>query len=366
MSVIGDLGSAVARFPGWWLGELGALVPERLRQAMHDEAKWIVLDVSGPGLAISRGRGERAQEIGYVELGQDRAAERRAVTGLLRKLNPRAATVVLRLADTRALRRLVDLPLAAEENLREVLAFEMDRQTPFKPDEVYFDCQVVARDEESQLLRAELTVIPRTVADEALERAADWGLAPQVVDIAGVASSETGHLNLLPPDLVPTPARSGSLLTAALVLLAAGLAATALYLLFERQSEVAKLMAERVAAAKVEAESAASLRKELDRVIEESGFLGGRKRGSGTVTATLDELTQVLPDHTWVYQLRLDKNEVRVSGYSSAASEIIALIDASPAFREVKFRSPVTQDARLGLERFNLSAEILGAAEADR
>jgi len=267
----------------------------------------------------------------------------------------------LRLADARVLRRSVDLPLAAEENLRQVMAFEMDRQTPFKPDEVYFDCRVAARDQESQQLRAELTVIPRTVVDEAMARARDWGLAPQVVDVAGAAGGGIGALNLLPPDQVPAPARSGTLFNAALVALALGLAAAATTLAFERQGEIARLMAERVAGAKAEAEAAAALRDELERLIDDGGFLSGRKLSAASVTATLDELTRVLPDHAWVYQLRLNEGEVRVSGYSSAASEIIALIDASPVFREVKFRSPVTEDARLGLERFNLSAELAPA-----
>ena len=38
------------------------------------------------------------------------------------------------------------MPAATEENLPQVLSFEMDRLTPFRSDEVYFDHRVVGRD----------------------------------------------------------------------------------------------------------------------------------------------------------------------------------------------------------------------------
>ncbi len=358
-----DLVRAILRFPSWWLGELAALLPKGLRRALREQPKWVVLDLSGADLVVSRSVGEKNREVGRVGLDQTGQAQRRAVAKLVRKLNLGNATVVLRLADTHALRKLVDLPAAAEENLREVLGFEMDRQTPFKLDEVHFDYRVVRHDPESERLQAELTVIPRGVVDEAVGRATNWGLPPQIVDIGGEARRPLGELNLLPPERVPAPARSGGVLNFLLGLVAVALMATVIYVISERQNEVAIAVAAELAAAQAEAEVTTALSEEIERLVEDGRFLRERKRGAITMTAVLDELTRVLPDHTWVYQLRLDKGEVRISGYSSAASEIIALIEASPAFHEVKFRSPVTRDARLGLERFNLSAEVGEAGE---
>ena len=365
VGVITDLGSALVRFPSWWLGELAALLPEGLRRAFRDEPKWLVLDVSGPDLIIRRRVGEKNREVGRVELGLDRPAQRRAIGRLVRGLNLRAATVVLRLPDTHALRKPVDLPLAAEENLREVLAFEMDRQTPFKPDEVHFDYRIVHRDPERQRLQVELTVMPRSVVDEAVAMAGDWELPPQVVDVAGEHASEIGSFNLLPQGRAAAPAGPRGGINFVLGLTAVLLMAAVIYVLFERQGMVATVMAERVADAKVEAEAVTALGEEIDRLGEDGRFLRERKRSAATVTAALDELTRVLPDRTWLYELRLNNGELGISGYSSAASEVIALIEDSPRFREVKFRSPVTRDTRLGLERFNLSATVAGTAEPE-
>ena len=68
--------------------------------------------------------------------------------------------VVLRLDPALAIVQPVELPLVAEENLGQVLAYQMDRETPFTADRVYFDYRVVDRDRPAQLLGAELVVIP--------------------------------------------------------------------------------------------------------------------------------------------------------------------------------------------------------------
>ena len=68
---------------------------------------------------------------------------------------------LLELPAERVLQRTVDLPLAAAENLREVLGFEMDRHTPFKAEDVAFDYHIVSTDRQTKRLLVDLTVAPR-------------------------------------------------------------------------------------------------------------------------------------------------------------------------------------------------------------
>ena len=299
-----------------------------------------------------------------VDLGLAPATRRGAVAKLARRLDLRNAILVLRLAESEALRKRVELPLAAEENLRQVVSFEMDRQTPFKPAEVYFDCRVVERDAERQRLSVEMVVVPRAVVDGALGTLGEWGLAPEVVDLADGEGRALGELNLLPAGEAPARRRAGGALNFLLAGVALGLMGAVVYLALERQAAVAEAMKERVALAKVDAEAVGALRQEIELLVEDGRFLRDRKRDGAIMGATLNELTRVLPDHTWIYQLRLNGGEMQVWGYSSTASEIVSLIEASPAFAEVKFRSPVTRDARLGLERFNLSAIMVASKGA--
>ena len=62
-----------------------------------------------------------------------------------RRARPAAARASASRTDEALVRR-VTMPAATEENLRQVLGFEMDRLTPFRADDVYFDYRVVSRD----------------------------------------------------------------------------------------------------------------------------------------------------------------------------------------------------------------------------
>jgi len=59
----------------------------------------------------------------------------------------------------------LSLPSPTEENLEEVLGFEMDRYTPFTLEEVYFDFKIVKRDEARKIIHILLMVVKREVVE---------------------------------------------------------------------------------------------------------------------------------------------------------------------------------------------------------
>ena len=59
----------------------------------------------------------------------------------------------------------LSLPSPTEENLKEVLGFEMDRYTPFTLEDVYFDFKIVKRDEERKLIDVLLMVVKKEVVE---------------------------------------------------------------------------------------------------------------------------------------------------------------------------------------------------------
>jgi general secretion pathway protein L len=67
------------------------------------------------------------------------------------------------------------------------------------------------------------------------------------------------------------------------------------------------------------------------------------------------ELTERIPDDTWVQSLEYQNGEVQLRGESGQATALIGLLEEAPGFDGVSFRSPVTQVARTGKERFNLA-----------
>ena len=77
---------------------------------------------------------------------------------------PRApgGTTVLRLSYADILAKSLTLPLAAQPELRQVLSFEMDQETPFKPDELYWDHRLETTDRQKNRLSVRLMLVPKT------------------------------------------------------------------------------------------------------------------------------------------------------------------------------------------------------------
>jgi general secretion pathway protein L len=251
------------------------------------------------------------------------------------------------------------LPLAAEENLREVLSFEIDRQTPFRAAEVYYDYAVTGRSAAGKTLELQLFVVPRQAVDASLEILAAAGIQPEVV-AAHVLDNPDGH----PVNLIPAGRRSKrsvilrrlnvSLATLALVLLVTAIALP----LLQKNRMIDSLQAE-VQEATVAAQAGNQLRREVEKLVDGSSYLIKKKQTALTIMQMLDEMTRVIPDDTWVNRIDMNNDEIQLQGQSGAAAGLIALIEASPMFHNTRFRSPVTQVARTEQERFHLSAEAV-------
>ena len=84
-------------------------------------------------------------------------------------------TVVVALPLRQVLRKELVLPAAVEQNLRQTLAYDLDRHTPFRPDQVYFDAVVSGRDATKKTIRVDWTAALKTVVDGARRQAEAWG-----------------------------------------------------------------------------------------------------------------------------------------------------------------------------------------------
>src|SRR5690606_36297516 len=121
----------------------------------------------------------------------------------------------------RVLRRILLLPASAAERLRDVVGFEVDRQTPFAVGAVRFDGRLLQRRPDGQL-EAELVAVPRPSFDEAM--AAIGSLAATLVGVeASDAQGKPLGVNLLPLEQRRhrhNPLRTWNLVLAAIALLA--------------------------------------------------------------------------------------------------------------------------------------------------
>ena len=350
----------ISRFFIWWVGELAACVPGRLREFVRRRPAMLSLTLSNEDVAFAFGRGGSSRHLGRIRLGA-RVEPRRAVAPLLRGISLSDLDVLMNVPADRVLRRRVVLPLAAQENLREVLSFEMDRHTPFKAGEVAFDYRVIRVDHESKRLDVDLAVAPRELIEQAGRIAESFGLTPVRIGVADEASFARDGINLLPHDPANGRSTSQNRLLVALAVLAAILALVAGYLPLHFKQRALAAYEAQLAESRAAAVEAEQLKERLAARVEHGRFLIDRRLSTPAATALLAELTERLPDDTWLIQLRWQADKLAIAGFSPAAAALIAGLEQSSLLSEVRFGSPVTADPRVGFERFNISAGVASA-----
>jgi general secretion pathway protein L len=346
-------------FLAWWFGELAALVPVRLNPSRRRDR--LILALEQRRIGIFEIVGDREQELGGVEqAGPGHATE---IAVLLGRARRHSSGITLRLAPGMGLHKTLDLPLAAEDGLDQLLRFEMDRLTPFRAEDVVFAQRILKRDPKRQRMTVELQVAPRAAVEQALAVATACRVRPTRVELARVQGSEPEPhthigeaLNLLPAEFEAR--RPASRANRLLTLIALALAAAAVTIPLQQRRLTAADLGRQVAAAKVVAQQSAQLRDRLDQLNAHMRLLSDQKRRIPMLTHLLAELTRVIPDQAYVEQLDVRDGQLILRGLATAPSDLIALIDRSVLFRNPEFRAPVTRDTKLGLERFQLSAQL--------
>jgi general secretion pathway protein L len=344
----------------WWLAELGSFVPSGLRGKAHKRKDRLIVAIDDREVVVFAVLNEAIRELRRLAVGSDveQVPETLAQDALNEGLGSETEVVVA-LMPRQVLCRQLTLPQAAEENLCQVLGFEMDRQTPFTSEQVYYDYRVIERDPQTHRLRVELFVALRKQVDSALARVSRWGLRPVAVDmLASEASGQLADINLLPSEYRPETDGSRAKLNLWLFTLIGVLSVTAVGIPLLQHRKTTIDLRQQAAEAQRQAEEVAQLREAMDHSLEAATFVVDKKRSEPVMVDILNELTGLIPDDTWIQLLELKGNEVRLQGESGAASALIGIIEASPLFEQASFRSPVTRIPTSGRERFNLTAKV--------
>ena len=346
-------------FFAWWRDQLLACLPARWRDLLSERSESLLLDLHDEEIVVWRERGDAMSEYARIRRDLPPEAQSAEFQRLRTAIGDPAVRTVFCIPADRVLTRVLNLPSAAEDNLRQVLSFEMDRQTPFKADQIYFDSRVLGHDASGRNVQVELVLIPRGRLDQELN-----ALPSGAADLDGVDSwralpgAGRRHTNLLPPEKraqrrnLRTPLNL-ALAAAVLILLVLNMDES----LANRAAAVESMRAE-VSQANTAAKQVAALKKSLADSIGGANFLTDRKRNGALTVALINDISQRLPQDTYLERLQIENKQVQLQGQAQEAAKLIALLGASPCLGNPGFQGQVQPDPRTGKERFQINADL--------
>jgi Tfp pilus assembly protein PilN len=159
-------------------------LPERdNRQAISELTGWVTEDV---------------REIAFkAESDSRERGLREALVSLLPHINAARDHVYVCVPQEHAIVQQVFLPAAAQDNLRQVLDYEIERQLPFKRDDIYYDFLPAGK--KGDKLSVYVFAIPKKSLDGVLALFESLGIKPRGVETTATALANyllfTGHAN---------------------------------------------------------------------------------------------------------------------------------------------------------------------------
>lgn len=355
----GSLRPGVAGFWSWWTQALATWLPARLRELFGLAHERLLLAAGADGLRLSMDRGDAVRTLAELPPFADAGSGVDPLAPLLAQRVAELPRWLLLPADG-VLRRSLPLPAAAADRLREVMGFEVERQTPFPLADVEYDARVIARRADGQL-EAELVVVPRHLLEAHLAALGPLAGTLTGVDVADRNGGGLG-VNLLPGArrarrADPWMSWNLALGAVAVIALAAGL-----WQLLANRQLAADTFETEVEQAATRARSASVQKKELVDLVEGMAFLAATRAARPTTVEVLDELSRRLPDSTYIEKLSIEDTRILLIGLSTEASSLVQRLEGSSLWRSPALAGALQPDPRSGRDRFTLTAELAVAA----
>ena len=349
MTGFGDISAFVSR----WIDSVAAALVNALSFRSRKTVQ--VIEEDGGSFVIQDARGRTPSGLPFERV--------QIVDGALVGAHPDSIAAMLRgshaelsLKGARFLFKPLELPRRASEFLDGVVRAQIDRLTPWNANEAAFGFSApreVGTDRMVVTVAATARAMLKPLVD-ALN-----GAGAETVAVTATQSPDDGPIRVLaqsPRGVIDfTGARRVlvALLVGVGLLAGASLSAAAVvgYNLGSRQDELTRRIAERRMALRVGRESGTPVATPL-RVLER------RKHQSASSVIVLEVLSQILPDHTYVTELRIEGDKLRVIGVTRDAPSLIRLMEQSPHFTRATFFAPTTRAPSDPGERFHIEAQI--------
>ncbi len=162
-------------------------------------------------------------------------------------------------------------------------------------------------------------------------------------------------IDLISPDILRRRRLWFKLEVAAALFLLAAIIGMPVSALVGKQRHLHKLE-KKLAVVRLEADKLSGLRKQNQALIQYFETLSEQVHEQSVTIDILKELTELIPQDTWLRSLAIRGRKIYLSGTSSSATSVVKALEDSPLFKEVHFDSPVVKKGNV--ETFKIIVDL--------
>ena len=339
-------------FAQWWLSGLRDAVPARWREWAEGEARpqvtvWREDDSVACRLVSAAGPTETRIPLSLFSAAVlEQWLTEQGVTREQATIGP----VISR--DIFFVRELT-VPKAAFGALPNILEQDILRRTPFRLSDIWHAATAIG-EAAGDVVSMCHWIVRRDRAEAALS---ELGLTSRDVDCLAVTGPSGEAVPVITFRAISDEDPTWALRAVRLLAIAALGAVLLGLVVFEwRQSSVAASVETALAEARQSAQSGRDGMDPAARLFAMKGEIG--------ILGVWDELSRILPEHTFLTETRIADGTVTVSGFSADAARLVRIIDQSPLFSGATLTAAITPDANEHKDRFSIAFKLRGARAA--
>ena len=359
--------SSLSQFVRWWKTELKSLVPQKHHKKLFPQSIQVLLTQTKDEVSVWYNKNGKFEP--YVnDENENQESWWHNVQHIINQADGKKVNVNYLLPNDEALIRKIALPQAAKENLDEVIGFELDKYVPFSADQVQLSYKIDKNNEDENKLLLDLAVIPKQKLTHVLNICDEKSIALDGIDINldanGLTPSFLG-VNLLPKEQRKIKDNFNLKLNAALVVVLIALIYFVMHTSVENKKQKITTLTDINAELQKQSRLSKTLKKELKTVIVSSRFLQNMKNDHPKIIAILSDITNILPDTTYLSKVTINSNDLKIEGLSNNANVLVPKLDKSSNWFVPQMDGITKPDSRTNKESFKIKADIKAPIEED-
>jgi general secretion pathway protein L len=266
----------------------------------------------------------------------------------------RGSRIELVLRPSRFLFRPLELPKRASEYLEGIVRSQIDRLTPWTASEAVYSWTPPI-DAPNDRIRLTIAATARAMIAPYLRAIAGLNAASiALTTVYPKQDAKASQIKFLEQRTRSVAAVRHIRLILTTIFLLSGLLAAA-------SIGVNAIASGNLSAERQELLQKISARKAAMRNLIEGSALNSlekRKHATPSSVFVLEALSALLPDNTYVTELRIDGEKLQIVGVTTDAPSLIKLIEQSPHFAQATFFAPTTRSPGTTGERFHIESRI--------